>query len=258
MLDWIKKKKITIDIYGQRHSFNIPLNFKDFIKTISNQLQITPEDCLNNLTFKFKEKEKYRFFNNENEYKALLNYNSKNNIIIIVEFNEKTAEIIRESFCYNEKKNTIEIKDLNMSALINKSIKFKKDENKGMEEKIIYKQEYDPVNEISKIKTKSIEDNFGFEELDVSELNENNENNNEKEQYNIIEENNKNESNEDKKCENNDNDIIIVSPEEKKKVESIWNIFYFVNKIPGIGFFFNKDNNDSGKKENNENADKNE
>ncbi len=258
MLDWIKKKKITIDIYGQRHSFNIPSNFKDFIKTLSNQLQITPEDCLKNLTFKFKEKEKYRFFNNENEYKDLLNYNSKNNIIIIIEFNEKTAEIIRESFCYNEKKNTIEIKDLNMSALINKSIKFKKDENKGMEEKIIYKQEYDPVNEISKIKTKSIEENFGFEELDVSELNENNENNNEKEQYNIIEENNKNESNEEKKSENNDNDIIIVSPEEKKKVESIWNIFYFVNKIPGIGFFFNQDNNVSGKKENNENEDKNE
>ena len=54
-----------------------------------------------------------------------LNYikNSKKKETVFIEFNEKTAEIIRQSLAFNEKNNKVEIKDTNLSLLIRKSMK---------------------------------------------------------------------------------------------------------------------------------------
>ena len=66
-----------------------------------------------------------RFFSNEKEYQNFMNFvkNSKKKETVFIEFNEKTAEIIRQSLAFNEKNNKVEIKDTNLSLLIKKSMK---------------------------------------------------------------------------------------------------------------------------------------
>ena len=284
MLDWFRGKKITINIYGEKQDITLPNGFKEFVKVISNQLQIHPNDCTNNLVFKYNENKIPRFFTNENEYNIFLNYikNSKKKETVFIEFNEKTAEIIRQSLAFNEKNNKIEIKDTNLSLLIKKSMKkdktnkkiepikeepkkeapkkkeIKKEEpkkeeikleepkkeeikleepkkeeikleepkkeevkkelpkileNTGMEEKII--ETITPIEIIEEKKEPTAAELLGFEELDIDELNE---------------ENNFKESNDD----------IIISPEKEQEIKSVWNIFSLVNKIPGVGGFFKK------------------
>ena len=274
MLDWFRGKKITINIYGEKQDITLPNGFKEFVKVISNQLQIHPNDCTNNLVFKYNENKIPRFFTNENEYNIFLNYikNSKRKETVFIEFNEKTAEIIRQSLAFNEKNNKIEIKDTNLSLLIKKSMKkdktnkkiepikeepkkeapkkkeIKKEEpkkeeikleepkkeeikleepkkeevkkelpkileNTGMEEKII--ETITPIEIIEEKKEPTAAELLGFEELDIDELNE---------------ENNFKESNDD----------IIISPEKEQEIKSVWNIFSLVNKIPGVGGFFKK------------------
>ena len=68
MLDWFRGKKITINIYGEKQDLTLPKDFKHFVKVISNQLQINPDDCTNNLVFKYNENKLPRFFANEKEY----------------------------------------------------------------------------------------------------------------------------------------------------------------------------------------------
>ena len=264
MLDWFRGKKITINIYGEKQDITLPNGFKEFVKVISNQLQIHPNDCTNNLVFKYNENKIPRFFTNENEYNIFLNYikNSKKKETVFIEFNEKTAEIIRQSLAFNEKNNKVEIKDTNLSLLIKKSMKkdktnkktepikeeskkeapkkkeIKKEEpkkeeikleepkkeevkkelpkileNTGMEEKII--ETITPIEIIEEKKEPTAAELLGFEELDIDELNE---------------ENNFKESNDD----------IIISPEKEQEIKSVWNIFSLVNKIPGVGGFFKK------------------
>ena len=274
MLDWFRGKKITINIYGEKQDITLPNGFKEFVKVISNQLQIHPNDCTNNLVFKYNENKIPRFFTNENEYNIFLNYikNSKKKETVFIEFNEKTAEIIRQSLAFNEKNNKVEIKDTNLSLLIKKSMKkdktnkktepineepkkeapkkkeikleepkkeeikleepkkeeikleepkkeeVKKElpkilENTGMEEKII--ETITPIEIIEEKKEPTAAELLGFEELDIDELNE---------------ENNFKESNDD----------IIISPEKEQEIKSVWNIFSLVNKIPGVGGFFKK------------------
>ena len=301
MLDWFRGKKITINIYDEKQDLTLPTDFKQFVKAISNQLQINPDDCTNNLVFKYNENKLPRFFANEKEYQNFMGFvkNSKRKETVFIEFNEKTAEIIRQSLAFNEKNNKVEIKDTNLSLLIRKSIKneiknkkkkeekkkiepikeenskiknelakkeepkkeepkkeeikkeepkkeeikkeepkkeeIKKEEPKkeeikkeesdiidniGMEEKIV-----EPIKSIEVIeqnKQPTVAELLGFEELDINELNE--------------DENNIKESDPE----------IVMSPEKEQEIKSVWNIFSFVNKIPGVGGFFKKnDENES-------------
>ena len=268
MFDWFRGKKITINIYEQKQDLILPKDFTHFVKEVSNQLQINPDDCTNNLVFKYNENNLPRFFSNEKEYQNFMNFvkNSKKKETVFIEFNEKTAEIIRQSLAFNEKNNKVEIKDNNLSLLIRKSIKNDIKKKKKNEEK----KKIEPIKEEIKteeikseepkkeeIKTeepkkeepknienmeekiietiKSIEvteqkkepnaaEILGFEELDINELNE---------------DENKNETNED---ENNIKESEVeISPEKEQEIKSVWNIFSLVNKIPGVGRFFKKE-----------------
>ena len=215
MFDWFRGKKITINIYEQKQDLILPKDFTHFVK------------------------------------------NSKKKETVFIEFNEKTAEIIRQSLAFNEKNNKVEIKDNNLSLLIRKSIKNDIKKKKKNEEK----KKIEPIKEEIKteeikteepkkeeIKTeepkkeepknienmeekiietiKSIEvteqkkepnaaEILGFEELDINELNE--------------DENNIKESE------------VEISPEKEQEIKSVWNIFSLVNKIPGVGRFFKKE-----------------
>ena len=156
MLDWYRGKKITINIYGEKQDITLPNGFKEFVKVISNQLQIHPNDCTNNLVFKYNENKIPRFFTNENEYNIFLNYikNSKKKETVFIEFNEKTAEIIRQSLAFNEKNNKVEIKDTNLSLLIKKSMKKDKTNKKTEPIKEESKKEEPKKKEKKKEKTK--------------------------------------------------------------------------------------------------------
>ncbi len=278
MFDWFRGKKITINIYEQKQDLILPKDFTHFVKEVSNQLQINPDDCTNNLVFKYNENNLPRFFSNEKEYQNFMNFvkNSKKKETVFIEFNEKTAEIIRQSLAFNEKNNKVEIKDNNLSLLIRKSIKNDIKKKKKNEEK----KKIEPIKEEIKteeikteepkkeeikteepkkeeIKTeepkkeepknienmeekiietiKSIEvteqkkepnaaEILGFEELDINELNE---------------DENKNETNEDENIIKESE--VEISPEKEQEIKSVWNIFSLVNKIPGVGRFFKKE-----------------
>ena len=278
MFDWFRGKKITINIYEQKQDLILPKDFTHFVKEVSNQLQINPDDCTNNLVFKYNENNLPRFFSNEKEYQNFMNFvkNSKKKETVFIEFNEKTAEIIRQSLAFNEKNNKVEIKDNNLSLLIRKSIKNDIKKKKKNEEK----KKIEPIKEEKKteeikteepkkeeikteepkkeeIKTeepkkeepknienmeekiietiKSIEvteqkkepnaaEILGFEELDINELNE---------------DENKNETNEDENIIKESE--VEISPEKEQEIKSVWNIFSLVNKIPGVGRFFKKE-----------------
>jgi hypothetical protein len=156
MFDWFRGKKITINIYEQKQDLILPKDFTHFVKEVSNQLQINPDDCTNNLVFKYNENNLPRFFSNEKEYQNFMNFvkNSKKKETVFIEFNEKTAEIIRQSLAFNEKNNKVEIKDNNLSLLIRKSIKNDIKKKKKNEEK----KKKEPIKEeIKKEKIKTEE-----------------------------------------------------------------------------------------------------
>ena len=119
MLDWFNGKNITINIYGEKKSLRLPKDLTQFLKEVSKQLQISPSDCQNNLIFKFNVDKKPYFIKDESDYSGFLKVvnDSKTNITVFIEFNEKTAEIIRQSLAFNEKNNKVEIKDTNLSLL---------------------------------------------------------------------------------------------------------------------------------------------
>ena len=74
MFDWFRGKKITINIYEQKQDLILPKDFTHFVKEVSNQLQINPDDCTNNLVFKYNENKLPRFFSNEKEYQNFMNF----------------------------------------------------------------------------------------------------------------------------------------------------------------------------------------